>query len=359
MTETENTSPENAEDKQLQIRGIGSSTLTVGAEIVTKYTASLDNEEHKEAIRWLYGWAREKRYGWKELEAETKISTTSLYRLFSGTYQAKLDGIVERIHSYRKVAEERASIRKIGFVETSIARKMFKAFEYAMLSQSMVFVYGISQIGKTFTALHFKDENNHGRTKYVRLPASAGVQLCMKEIAKACFVSPKSSFENLRERVLNSLDGDNLLIIDELHQVFLSYQKGSAVKVLEVLREIHDRTHCGMVLIGTRQLKKELMLGSHVELLEQFKRRGVLEIMLPNTPPAKDLTKISSAYGLTEEPTGEAEELRKDILTTHGLGKYCKFLQAAGRIASKSDEPLTWVHFVKAHDILAKLGGAE
>lgn len=340
--------------------GALTSRLNIPAEKMMAYTAGLPEGE-KEAIRWLYGFAQENGLGLKELEVESKISSTSLYRIFSGTYQAGLANLVERIESFRRVAEERSTMKSIGFVETSVAKKINKVCEWALLSQSMSFVYGVSQIGKTTALEEYARRNNHGRTKYIRLPASAGVQLCMKEIAKACYVSPKSSYENLRDRVLHAIDGDNLVIIDELHQVFLSYQKGSAIKVLEVLREIHDRTKCGMVLCGTLQLRKELMLGSNQELLEQFKRRGILEVLLPKTPPKGDVKKIQVAYGFESDPMGEAEELRTEILSTHGLGKFCRFLQAAGRMATKSKEPLDWPHFIRAYHILHSLsiGGLE
>ena len=119
----------------------------------------------------------------------------------------------------------------------------------ALISQTIVLMYGDSQIGKTTALEEYARRHNHGQTKYIRLPASAGVQLCAKEIAKACFVSTSSSFEGLRDRILKAIDDKNLIIIDELHQSFMSYQKQSQIKVLEFIREIYDRTQCGMVLV--------------------------------------------------------------------------------------------------------------
>ena len=52
----------------------------------------------------------------------------------------------------------------------------------------------------------FQRQSSPGDTKYIRMPAAAGVQLVAREIALACNLSPRSSFENLRHRILNSLD---------------------------------------------------------------------------------------------------------------------------------------------------------
>jgi DNA transposition AAA+ family ATPase len=316
------------------------------------------SEEHRDQIRWIYNWARDNRWTSKVLESETKISWTTLYRVFTGKYAASLENVVTRIRTYRKLAEERAKGVGIPFIETSISRKIWKAAEYALISQSMAFVYGEPQIGKTTALEEYAARNNHGQTKMIRMPASAGVQLMMQEFARACYISANSCFDKLRERVLNAIDGGNLVIIDELHQVFLSYQRGSAIKCLEVIREIHDRTKCGMLLCGTLQLRKELMLGSHTDLLEQFKRRGVLEINLPTLPPKSDINAIARAFGLPPA-TDCALEIQTDIIKRHGLGKFTKFLQTAQRIAARQNQLLSWDHFLQAHDGLAKLSAGS
>jgi DNA transposition AAA+ family ATPase len=332
----------------------GLNLLSITGEIIGLSTRDLD-PDHALAIRWLYNWARANRWTAKQLEAETKISWTTLYRVFTGKYGARLDSVIERITTYRKLAEERATMGGAPFCETSVSRKIFKACEYALVSQSLVFIYGEPQIGKTFTLEEYLRLNNHGQTKMVRMPASAGVQLMMKEFARACYISPNAAFEGLRDSVFNAIDSKNLVIVDELHQVFLSYQRGSAIKALEVIREIHDRTKCGMVLCGTLRLRQEIMLGQHADLLEQFRRRGVLEIVLPKTLPRADVDRITAGYGLPPA-TDDALALQTDILRDHGLGKLCKFIQTGARIAHKAKERLNWNHIIKAHDILAKLG---
>jgi len=331
--------------------------MNIGGDQVIRATAELQ-ENQKEAIRWLYSLAQSQRWSRNRLAQETGIDSTTLYRVFMGIYEAKLDRITARIEKYRDRFEDRAQRSREGFVETSISKKIWEACDWARQSKTMVFVYGNTQFGKTTAALEYMARHNHGLTKYVRLPASAGVQLMMKEFARACWVSPNSCFENLREYVLNAIDGSHLILIDELHQVFLSYLRGSAIKCLEVIREIHDRRGCGMVLFGTNKLKKELMMGEHVDLLTQFKERGVLEVQLPGTVPRKDLAKIAASFGLSEPSEGAAEIIER-ITKDHGLKRYVLFLKSGKILAGTENRRMSWDYFIRAHDIIAKLGAEQ
>lgn len=340
--------PVNASDEET------GQTLNVGGDQLIQVTAELP-ENQKEAIRWLYSIAQSQRWSLSRLARETQIDSSTLYRVFTGKYEAKLNKITERIEQYRDRFEDRAQRTRESFVEISTSKKIWEACDWARQSKTMVFVYGNTQFGKTTAALEYMARHNHGSTKYVRLPASAGVQLMMKEFARSCWVSPNSCFENLREYVLNAIDSSHLILVDELHQVFLSYQRGSAIKCLEVIREIHDRRGCGMVLFGTNKLKKELMMGEHVDLLGQFKERGVLEVQLPSTVPRKDLGKIAASFGLAE-PSSDAAEIIERITKDHGLKRYVLFLKSGKVLAANDSKRMTWDYFIRAHDIIVKLG---
>jgi DNA transposition AAA+ family ATPase len=316
-------------------------------------------QEQSDLIWWFFVLCKEN--DWSLAEAGRELgyeSGSTIWHLFHGTYGAKVDTIIGHIQRYRKTYEERSAYRNIQFIQTSIAKRVFEVCHAALISQSIAFIYGDPQIGKTEALLEYARQNNHGQTKYVRLPASAGVQLVAKVVAKACYVSPNTNFENLRESILDAVDGHTLVLIDEAHQSFLSYQKSSQIKVLEFLREIHDRTKCGMVFCGTKVLREELHTGKLALMLRQLERRGIIQVNLPDTPPKRDLDAIAKAFGL-EPATENALEVVKDMIHRYGLGKYVKFLQAATRMAAKQQKKLTWDHFVTAHDIIARLSKGE
>jgi len=305
-------------------------------------------------IWWFYCHCRTEGFDLKESAKQIGKDSTTLYRVWSGKYGASLDNICIDIVRYRKRAEERSTRVRLDFVETSTWRTIERVCNAALVSQTVACIWGDSQIGKTTCLEEYAKRNNHGQTKLVRMPASAGVQLFMKEMAKACFVSADSCFEKLRERVLHAIDDKTLVIIDELHQAFTSYQHGSAVKVFEVIREIYDRTHCGLVLVGTNVLRDELSIGRLAPILEQLRRRGTIKVQLPARPPKVDLDRIAKRFGLPPAE-GLAADVVKDMILTSGLGMYIKFLQSATMLAAKDRKKPTWDHFVQAHDIIASL----
>lgn len=314
--------------------------------------------EQEATLWWFYAHSRDQGFTLKEAGKQIGKDSTTLFRVWAGKYGASVANICQDIERYRKIAEERALIHRIDFVETSVWKIVDRVCTATLNSQTISRIYGDSQIGKTTCLEEYARRNNHGQTKLIRMPASAGVQLFMREVARACYVSAHASFEGMRERVLNAVDDKTLLIFDEMHQAFLSYQAGSTIKVFEVIREIYDRTKCGVVLVGTNTLKQEFYTGKLSAVLEQLRRRGTIEVDLKSRIPKPDLDKIASKFGLPPA-TGVAEEVIKDMIHRSGLGMYIKFLQSANALAGKQGKKLCWDHFVQAHDIMAKLSVRE
>ncbi len=349
-----------AKEKMEDGRGsAANSHMTISADkvkqaLTAKLAEKAIEQDQADLIWWYYCWCREQEYDLVEAAKELNKDSTTIYRIFHGTYGAKMDNICADIARYKKLVLDRAGHVKMDFVETSIARTIWKACDGALITQTIAMIYGDSQIGKTMALMEHARRNNHGQTKYLRMPASAGVQLFMKELARSCYLSAYRSFDGMRESVLNTIDDKTLLIIDEVHQSFLSYQKGSQIKVLEVIREIYDRTQCGMVLCGTNVWRQEMQEGKLAQMLEQLRRRGTIKIQLPARPPKADLDRIAKKFGLA--PAEDlALEVIKDMIHTSGLGMYVKYLQNASRMAAREGKKLTWDHFVATHDIIQRL----
>jgi DNA transposition AAA+ family ATPase len=148
------------------------------------------------------------------------------------------------------------------------------------------------------------------------------------------------------------------VIVDEAHQAFLSYRPSSQVKVLELIREIYDRTSCGLVMCMTTWGREQFTRGSISILVEQLRRRGTIKINLPPRPSAADVARIARKFGL-EAPTGAARETVNDMLHTSGLGMLIKFLQNGSALAANQKQRFTWEHFQAGYDIVRKLGGGE
>jgi hypothetical protein len=130
------------------------------------------------------------------------------------------------------------------------------------------------------------------------------------------------------------------------------------VQIIEWLRELYDRTNCGMVFCGTRVFRDELETGQFAKILDQFRRRGIIQLGLPDTPPPGDVAKIAKAFGLAA-PDGDAAGIIRDMLKSSGLGQYVKILQSASNLAANQKKPLSWDHFVVAYDLVQQLSGGK
>lgn len=312
------------------------------------------DEDGEKLIWWFYSHARENNWHLKDAANAINRDPTTVHRLFNGNYGAAYDNLLAEIERYKKIADARANRRDIGFIETSTWAKIDTVCQNALYDSMPAFIYGASQIGKTACLLEFARRNNHGQSKYVRMSAAPTFQFAVKSIAEVCFISIRQDVSLIRRRVMDAVDSRTLIMIDEFHQCMSTTTDLVARKVVEFLREIYDRTGCGIVLCGTKVFRDEFERGRQALIYDQFRRRGMLELKLPDAPPKSDITKIAKAFNLPA-PAGADLELIKTMLLESGIGKYIKFLQYAHRIALGRGETLGWPHFSQAYEGIKSL----
>lgn len=306
------------------------------------------DDEGRDLVMWFYGFGRESHWRLKDYADALATSNTTVHRLFNGNYGASYDGIIAAIVRFKILADERSKRKQIGFIETSAWAKISRVCNAALFDNMPAFIYGDSQLGKTACLKEFTRRNNHGTTRYIRMPSSPTFPYFLKVVAEACYIPPRQAHDVLRRRIMDSLDDRNLLIIDEVHQAMCTGTEPNARKVVEFLREVYDRTGCGIVLCGTKVFRDEFERGRQSLVFEQFRRRGMLELVLPETPSRSDINKIAAAFDLPP-PTGPTQALIKSMLESSGLGKYIKFLQYANGVSVARKEPLSWEHFSDAY----------
>lgn len=316
-------------------------------------TGELD-DAGKSAVLWFYGHCRESGMSLAEAGSCIDRDASTVYRLFTGRYGAGYGNLLAAIARYRKIAEQRAKRKAIGYIETSTWRKVSTVCNAALFDGLPAYIYGDSQIGKTAALLEYQRRNNHGQTRYVRMPAAPSMPMVMAYLADGCHISTRITGADIRRRICAALDDKTLLILDEFHQVMIGAGDLLARKIVETIREIYDRTGCGIVMCGTRVLRDELEKGRQALVYEQFRRRGMIELVLPPSPPRSDIVKIAATFGLPEPGDAEMETIA-EMLKTSGLGKYIKFLQLAHGLAIGRRQPLAWAHFVQAHRSIAAL----
>jgi DNA transposition AAA+ family ATPase len=339
--------------KENQAQNQDRSSWPFGGDHVIQATNKLP-ERDRDAVRWLFFHSIENGITMKGAAEAIRYSSTTVYRLCKGEYDGDVGKVAEAIAGYRRIAEERSTLVSESFVETATAKRIFQICDAASLYQIIAAIYGDSQTGKTTALEEYTRRHNHGATKLIRLPAAAGVQMMIRTFAEACQISPRSSFEALRKRVLKAIDANTLVIIDELHQAFSTYHSNSRIACLEIIREIHDRTGCGMVLCGTNIARDEIQDGPHKRLLEQINRRGVFKLQLPQYATIDDRNAIAKHYGLPVAK-GDAKHLVDRIIKSNGLKAYVTYLKAAARLANRRKLDVNWDHFIAAHDTIFAL----
>ena len=315
-------------------------------------------EDARSDIWWLFSYAMDAGWNLDDVGKAIDKDATTAYRMFLGRYAARYDNLVESVARYRKIATARGQRKTLGFVETTTWAKIDKVCRHALIGQLPAFIFGVSQIGKTKCLEEYARRNNHGQTRYIRMPAACGFNAAMRAVASACYISGRISSRDLRDRVMGAINDRMLLIIDEMHQPLISGRGTSAIQVIEWLREIYDRTNCGMVFCGTQVFRNELETGKFSLILDQFRRRGIIQLSLPDVAPAADVALIAKAFSLTP-PTDQAAAIVHAMLKRSGLGQYVKFLQLASNLAANQKKQMSWDHFITAHDVVAKLSDGK
>ncbi len=318
-------------------------------------------DAQRSAIRWLHHHGVDNNLDLEELGAMIKqpggkpYSRDSVYQLLTGRREAGIEKMVQAIERLKKLIESRRVVNKLGFIETSLTRKIFSVCEAALTYQKIVQIFGDSQIGKTEALEEYARQNNHGQTIYVRVPEGGGLNYFMASLADRLGFSSQQKIPELRARAIASFDSRMLLIVDEIHNIFSTGTNLTHFRVPEFIREIYDRTKCGVVISGTNVFEAKLAKAAGKKLFDQFQRRSLCKLQLPNIPTDDDLDTFAAAHGLPPA-TGEAFEAQTTIITHDGLGVWLTYLRAGSHMATKKNNKFTWEWVLKARDTILALG---
>lgn len=320
--------------------------------MVAAATAGTYTEADVETLRWWYFTA--KQHGWNlaKLSKATGISTTVIYRLFRGEYNADPASSIAKLAKARETFAE--SAENPEFIETSLAARLFTIFDKTRALKNVSILWGRMGIGKTECIDEYVRQNNHGRTVAVRFPVGSSFAYFVSHVARHLGVAKSQSAFQQRDRIIQVLSaGQRLLIIDELHQAFLTTRTDTAVKCCEFLREIADCSACGLVLVGTELLEEHVFRGPHKDALKQLVDRGTIQVPLPAKASKKDYQKFLRSYGLdfpdqVKQP--EATEILADIIKLSSLRKLTLHLRDGAAYANKCNQTYDWTHFTAAFE---------
>jgi DNA transposition AAA+ family ATPase len=323
---------------------------------LTSVLAEYD-ESTRDNLKWLAEQIIDNDWSFSTAAAHSGLAASTLSRVFKGSYGARLERFGERLAQYRALVEDRAGVANPDFCETRAAKDLFAVCRNTAAARTVSLVYGPMGWGKTTILSEFARRNNHGRTIYLRCPAALPLNGFLRHFVSTLGRSPNlGGLMDYREAIFRKLQGRaTLLIVDELHEPFLTSRQDTCVRICEFLREIHDVCRIGLVLCGTDALPDEMRNGKFAKGLQQLIDRGNLEYVIPKRLTDADKRMFFRHYGLPDAPTAEAASIIRDTLKIHSLRRLIFLLQDGGRLAAHRGEPYHWSHFVTAHNILVEL----
>lgn len=306
-------------------------------------------EDQARVIRWLHADYYESNRSLGEIGAEIGLDGGTVSKVFSGKYEGNMENVCEAIERYRRLKDERATVQKAPYIETSLYREIEEVCQATLTYQKMSLIFAESQIGKTAAAKHYAKKHNHGETVYVEMPPGGSLSYFLAALASASHMGNSARGDILQLNIMKNFGPNNLLIVDETMRALQAKSYGgTSLKTMDFIRSLHDTTGCGVVLIGTNVFRDQMRDQSLKKFLNQFNRRCLIRRQLNDVPTRGDLNLFARHYAL-EAATGEALQLQRSIVTEHGLGVWLTTLVAANRRATKQGKALTWEHVIKAH----------
>jgi len=237
-------------------------------------------EGAQEAIEWLWGYSVNKLACSKMALCDaTAMEWPQLHSVFSGAASESktlMDEVLQAVARLKRQAES----KREKLVVTPVTRRICETLDYCRDWRAMVTVKGPTGRSKTSTALWWAEENNHGRTSYIRMRSSCSRRMLVMAIsqAKNIGVSGKKTLE-LEERLFKAFSPRNVLIIDEAGH--LIPRCGQGTSAIEFVRDIHDICGCGIALIFTDVYLQEMRQGRLANYFEQFFGRIKFEMTIP------------------------------------------------------------------------------
>ncbi len=279
---------------------------------------------------------------------ELGMSAKVLSALAKGTYTANPTNQLAKLEEQRqRLSVQLAASQDLKHVKTDTMGRCWGVFEAAKRAHMANLLSGKSQIGKTTAAEAYKEQYPE-TTVLFRMPTRPTLSSLISELLKACKLGKGRTVEEGKAALCAHLTPRHVIIADEAHQTLT---RAAGLDALDALRELYDRTGCGLTLIVTDIGAREFIKGQWAERLSQIERRGEWEI-LPSAPPMKDVLAIADAYGLPH-PDAETWRIVDAMRRNSCFGQFCRRINVAALEAQLQEKAITWQDFI---DINARMG---
>ena len=257
--------------------GMSRDIINIGLNIfragIRRYT-----EPEQELLEWLWGYTFDALGNSKtELCRQLGYDYKFIYDVWTGAYDGDLDTFCAAIQSLKMRAAQ-----SMPLVETIVVKRLLEAFDYARDYSAMVSIQGPTGRGKTYTAKYWARNNNHGRTRYIRVPSGCTRRQIVCMLCSSCGIGVNGhKTTELEQRLFKAFTSRNVIIVDEAgHLVPKATANGTSA--IELLRDLHDICGCAVVMIFTDVYLKEMKSGRLADYFEQFRGRIKFELIIPD-----------------------------------------------------------------------------
>lgn len=227
-----------------------------------------------------------------QIAKEIGVSGSTVNQLLNGNYKADPTAMVRKLANWLTARDQRADApRDPGFVMTDTAKQIMADMGYALTTQSIVIIHGISGVGKT-TALREFQRNNNNVWVITTSPSRATMTECLYELAMELGMENAPRLRGplaraLRRRLRNT---KGLIVVDEADHVDRP--------TLEELRILAEEVEVGLVLVGNSRVYTQLTGGPRSEDFARLFSRIAMKRALTKAKKA-DVLAFASAWNIT------------------------------------------------------------
>lgn len=189
----------------------------------------------------------------KTLSEKAGCSPATISLWLNGDYTGDVDKLENKISQFLSIHTARSAYKKLnlGFVETTVANRLFNIAKMCQLNSEVGVAYGVSGLGKS-TAIKNYAQKNPG-VLIIDPDENASAKSVLVELAEQLGIRGLSKNYELTKEITRRLkDSGYLVIVDESENL--------KSLCFRTLRKLHDRCDFtfGVLFVGTEWLYRKL-----------------------------------------------------------------------------------------------------
>lgn len=264
---------------------------SIGYEVYAEGLSRLENDRERELAEWGWGYYVSLGKNLVQFARELGLEKHTAENLLTG---ALLLFKESRTEAFDALAALKSRVsRSKPLVRTIVTQKILDALDYARDERTMVYISGTTGRGKTYAAEYWAAQNNHGRTKFLRAVAGCTKRTIIRDLARSMGIGLNHPTGDISAMLFDRITDRNVIIVDEAGHLL---GRNGVSGAIEFLRDLHDKTHCGVCLIFTDVYLDEIKNGRHTAFYEQFRGRFEFPVEIPELVRKDEVRAVVKAF---------------------------------------------------------------